>query len=156
MEKDSADILSGCASFAKQILPKFGKHFLIIGIIGGTIATAVECNEKYSGIAGFVYGIIPVTYIYLYAVATKYHGIDNADDMGKTTIIGGLLWLLYIGLALIASLFVSKKFCSDNSVSCKTKKACFNLIVPFGITVLVTVGIIICIKKIRPSLLGMK
>ena len=150
------DVVSNCSSFVKHILPKFGKHFLIIGIIGGTIATAVECNEKFSGIAGFVYGIIPVTYIYLYVVATKYHGIENADDMGKATIIGGILWLLYIALSLIASLFVSKKFCSDDSVTCKTKRACFNLILPFGITALVTVGIVACIKNMKPSLLGLK
>ena len=148
--------VSDCASFAKQILPKFGKHFLIIGIIGGTIATAVECNERYSGIAGFVYGIIPVTFIYLYAVAIKYHSIENADDMSKTTLMGGILWLIYIGLCLICSQYISKKFCSDNSTVCKTKRASFNLIVPFGITALFTVGTIMCIKKYRPILLNFK
>lgn len=142
-----------CGSFVKQTLPKFGKHFIIIGFIGGVIATAIECNERYTGIAGFVYGIIPVTFIYLYAVAVKYHGIDNADDLSKTTFIGGFLWLLYVCFVLIVSVTISKKLCSDSSASCKTKKSCLNLLVPLGVIALLTLFVVICMKKFNPSLL---
>jgi len=141
-----------CGSF-KQTSIIFGKHFVIIGLIGGLIATTIECKEKYSGIAGFVYGIIPITFIYLYAVSMKYHGVETCDEMTKTTIIGGFLWLLYIIFVLLSSMYISKNFCRDATKSCKVKKSCFNLLIPLVVSTIFIVITVLIIKKINPSLL---
>lgn len=105
-----------------SIVPTFLKHLIILGIVVGGFATALECNSKNSGTVGFIYGLFPGSFVYLLIVSLIYGGTTGAIGFGKTAIVGGILWVLFV-MGTLFMLNVTK----DNE---KVTAAAFSLFVP--------------------------
>jgi hypothetical protein len=94
----------------------FLKHLVILGVIGGGFATALECRKGSSGGTGFVYGLFPGTFVYLFIVALIYGGNEGASGFGRTAIIGGILWVLFVA-ATLAIMYSTKQLGDKTSAT---------------------------------------
>ena len=66
----------------------------VSGAVVGTLATLVQ--QQKSGLAGFLYGVIPFTFLYLYA-HTWITGHD-VPAFAWNAAVGGVFWLLFVML----------------------------------------------------------
>ena len=78
-------------SECNNVMYVFFKNFLISGVIVGLASVLIEYCD--SGLAGFMYGSLPIGFIYLLYLSqsTKENGIH----LSYNAAIGGLIFALY-------------------------------------------------------------
>jgi hypothetical protein len=69
-------------------------NFVVAGAVVGSLATLVQQHK--SGLAGFLYGVVPFTFLYLY-VHTWLTGHD-VPVFAWNAAVGGVFWLLFVML----------------------------------------------------------
>jgi hypothetical protein len=74
-----------------MILETFLKHFVLSGSIVALSAVLVEQNEH--KLSGFLYGGLPVGFLYLLIVANQSR--EKIIEFSKATYIGGIYFLFY-------------------------------------------------------------
>ena len=76
---------------------QFGLNFLVAGVIVGGISTLVQNRQTKAG--GFVYGVVPFTFLYLYFYTWSVAGADQVPLFAWNAALGGVFWLLFVSLA---------------------------------------------------------
>lgn len=72
-------------------MDKFLKHFILSGLIIGVSTVLIEQNKH--ELSGFLYGGLPIGFIYLLFVANMNK--ENVIGFSRETYIGGIYFLLY-------------------------------------------------------------
>jgi hypothetical protein len=75
-------------------MSSFATNFILGGLIIATVRSAIN---NYSGAwGGFVYGAIPVTYIYLYLSTALDEDLMTRKTFAKTTAYSVLSWIVFV------------------------------------------------------------
>ena len=75
---------------------EFKKKFILNLFISGFIIATINSIMDYfdHSLAGFVYGAIPVTYIYLYFLANK--NTNSKSDFAKAAMYSVIAWIVFV------------------------------------------------------------
>ena len=108
----------------------FAANFVIAGLIVGFVATLIQSLDA-SGVAGFVYGIVPFSFLYLYAFTWITKGASRVPPFAWNAAVGGAFWLFFVGLTGFISFIGAQRMSAAllNVVS---------LLIGIGATALVT------------------
>lgn len=87
---------------------QFVANFIISGFIVGFVATLIQ-NLNASKLAGFVYGIVPFSFLYLYAFTWITKGADHVPLFAWYSAVGGAFWLCFVSVTGFASLVTAHR-----------------------------------------------
>lgn len=91
----------------KDFARQFAANFVISGIVVGLVATLIQ-NLDATKVAGFVYGIVPFSFLYLYAFTWITKGAAHVPPFAWYAAVGGAFWLCFVGVTGFASVVLAR------------------------------------------------